>query len=190
MPPEQKTEKALSPVEAAKFLRGLADKLEQGRMEFGDVLVELDADFTLKQSVKAKSDRLSFKIKLKYEKALPVLGRPAGGMHPLLERDDDDDEPEPPQSYKRLKKAMAKTFGQIGKALAGDALPAPALLQVFAAQSRQMVGFGGKGDEYYPAFLAETQALLAAAERGDAPQARLALAALNRRKKACHDRFK
>ena len=70
-------DKLMSPLEAAALLRSLAEKLEQGNLEFGHVSVELDDSFSVKQTVKTKSDRVCFKLKLKYEKVLPQLAAPS-----------------------------------------------------------------------------------------------------------------
>jgi XXXCH domain-containing protein len=195
MPDEQKTEKIMSPVEAAQFLRTLADHLERGQMEFGEVLVDLDAPFKVKQSLKAKSDKLSFKLKLKYEKSLATVGGLASGSHPLLERDEDDDDetwelaPHRP-SFKKLKKAMSSPFKQIKQALQAGQLPPLELTQSFCGQCLAMIGYPGHGDEHYPGFQEQALRLLTTVEQGSLNEAQEALAVLNSQMKSCHDAYK
>lgn len=195
MTPEQKMEKLMSPMEAAGLLRSLAEKLETGNLEFGQVSVELDDFFSVKQTVKTKSDRVCFKLKLKYEKGLHQLGAltPAP-THPLLERDLDDDEEERPAAqnsgYKRLKKAMERGFKQIGQALKLGDLPDPALARDFHEQCQAMTTFPGKGEEHYQAFREQAGRLWAGLRQGNLAQAAEAHAALEDLKKACHARYK
>lgn len=79
-------------------------------MEFDHVAVELDDLFSVKQSVKTKSDRMCFKLKLKYEKSLHPLGAlPASPTHPALDsegEEKDESSADQPKGYKALKKAM------------------------------------------------------------------------------------
>ncbi|MFH1032996.1 MAG: GAK system XXXCH domain-containing protein [Pseudomonadota bacterium] len=194
MPDEKKTEKIMSPAEAAQFLRSLAEHLEKGQMEFGDVLVDLDAPFKVKQSLKAKSDKISFKLKLKYDKAMATMGGPTGGDHPLLDSDDDDeDEPQDAgrrPSYKKLKKAMSGPFKQIKQSLAAGQSPPLELARSFCQQCLTMTEYPGKGEEHYASFQEQARLLLASVERGDLAQAQKSLAALDAQKQSCHDEHK
>jgi XXXCH domain-containing protein len=76
-----KNEMVLTPSDAADLLRRLADQLEAGGVEIGEVVVENDRPVKIKQSVKTKSDKVSFKLKLKYEAALtPELNGALGAL--------------------------------------------------------------------------------------------------------------
>lgn len=195
MTPEQKMERLMSPAEAAGLLRSLAEKLEAGNLEFGHVSVELNDFFSVKQTVKTKSDRLCFKLKLKYEKSLHQIGAltPAP-THPLLEKDLDEDEEEKPSGrpsgYKQLKKTMGRGFKQIGETLKLGNLPDPILVHSFHEQCQAMTTFPGKGEEHYQAFLEQAGLLLASVRQRDLTQAAAAYAALGAMKKACHAQYK
>ncbi len=195
MPDVQKTEKMMSPLEAAQFLRSLADHLERGQMDFGEVLVDLDSPFKVKQAVKAKSDRISFKLKLKYEKVLTPVGGALGSGHPLLENDDDDDDDEEETapakaSYKKLKKAMSGSFKQIRQELQAGHLPALETVRQFHGQCLAMTEYPGKGEDFYAVFRESADRLLAGVERADLTLAQEAVAQLEARRKSCHGQYK
>jgi len=210
-----KNEMLLSTADAAAFLRRLADQFQAGGLEFGEVTVETDGPVKVKQSVKTKSDRVSFKLKLKYETALtPELSGVLGEL-PDEEPEEDEDAAAPPpavvsaeaaareeeseegqgggtkeQSYKTLKKRMGKAFKALRKTLQEGGAPAPEEISAFARDCRLMTTFPGKGDEYYPAFLRRTEELLAAAAAGDLEAVSASLAELGAMKKACHSDYK
>jgi XXXCH domain-containing protein len=87
-----KNEMVLAPVDAADLLRRLAEQLEAGGVEIGQVTVENDGPVKIKQSIKTKSDRVSFKLKLKYETPLTPELNGALGQLPEEEPDEDEDE--------------------------------------------------------------------------------------------------
>lgn len=190
----QKTERRFSPLEAAAFLRALADKLDQGRLEFGDVAVELDNFFTIKQSVKAKSDKVCFKLKLKYEKPLfSVQGDGSAAPSPLDTDVDDDDDEEPVQerpSYKHLKKAMGQVFKRINKDLEEGKASDPVLAKTLWAHCHLMTTYPDRGEEHYPQFIAAADGFLAAAQAGDLKAQAEAVALLAGLKKSCHAQYK
>lgn len=188
----QKSERILSPTEAADFLRRLADQFAAGSVEIGAVAVELDQNLELKQSVKTKPDKISFKLKLKYEKSLMPAGlAPAG--HPALDSDDDDDEEQEAQgrpSYKSLKKHMGSSFKAL-KASLGQGKPLEVeVVHSFVHDCHLMCTFPGKGDPMYPQFIALADRLLATVEAGDLATAQTILGEMDAQKKACHDEYK
>jgi XXXCH domain-containing protein len=189
----QKMERLFSPLEAAAFLRALADKLDQGRLEFGDVAVELDNSFTIKQSVKAKSDKVCFKLKLKYEKPL-FNAKPGESSSPLADLDDDDDDeamdPQQRPSYKHLKKAMGQVFKRLGADLAEGKAPDLTLAKPLWAHCHLMTTYPGRGEEHYPEFITAADELLAAAQAGQVPAMTEAMARLAGLKKSCHAQYK
>lgn len=210
-----KNEIALVPAEAAEFLRRLAGQLEAGGVEFGEVTVETDGPVKIKQSVKTKSDKVSFKLKLKYETALtPDLN---GALDALPEEDTKDtseelaneleseevktsgaaDEPEEEKrakksksSYKSLKKKMGKSYKSIKKELADDKMPSREDIDAFAAECEEMTTFPGKGDEHYQNFLHHVGDMKEAAQNGDAEALARAIAELGALRKACHSEYK
>ncbi len=193
MSAENATEKLLTPAQAAQLLRELANNLEQGNLEFGQVAVELDDFFKVKQSVRTKSDRVCFKLKLKYEKRLYPAGHVAKGIHPLLESDQDDEDEAPEGrriGYKPLKKSMGRAFKDLLRSLALGADPDLDKVKAFCAQCYLMTSFPGKGDEHYGSFRSLTDRLLAAAQNADQKEALAAAMAMEEMKKACHARHK
>jgi len=189
----QKSERLLSPAEAADFLRRLADQFAAGAVEIGAVSVELDQEVRLKQSVKTKPDKISFKLKLKYEKSLLPAGMAPAG-HPALNGDDDEDEEEQEAQgrpgYKSLKKHMGSSFKAL-KASLGQGKPVEVeVVHSFVHDCHLMCTFAGKGDPRYPQFIALADRLLATVEAGDLESARAVLAEMEAQKKACHDEYK
>lgn len=188
----QKSERILSPAEAADFLRRLADQFAAGSVEIGAVAVELDQNLELKQSVKTKPDKISFKLKLKYEKSLMPAGLASAG-HPALDSDDDDDEEQEAQgrpSYKSLKKHMGSSFKAL-KASLGQGRPLEVeVVHSFVHDCHLMCTFPGKGDPMYPQFVALADRLLATVEAGDLATAQTILGEMDAQKKACHDEYK
>jgi XXXCH domain-containing protein len=210
-----KNEIALVPAEAAEFLRRLAGQLEAGGVEFGEVTVETDGPVKIKQSVKTKSDKVSFKLKLKYETALtPDLN---GALDALPKEDSEDaseesvdelvtDEaqaseaaegPEEEEkakksksSYKSLKKKMGKSYKSIKKGLADDIMPSKEDIDAFAADCEEMTTFPGKGDEHYQNFLHHVSDMKEAAQKGDAEALTRAIAEMGAIRKACHSEHK
>lgn len=213
-----KNEITLVPAEAAEFLRRLAGQLESGGVEFGEVTVETDGPVKIKQSVKTKSDKVSFKLKLKYETALtPDLN---GALGALPEEGPEDEsqavqepasEPEsgeaqasqateepqekadkPKTSYKSLKKKMSKSFKSIKKALAEEGTPSKEDIEAFASDCQAMTTFTGKdkGEEHYQDFLHHVEDMKQAAQKGDAEALARAIAELGAMKKACHSDYK
>jgi XXXCH domain-containing protein len=189
----QKSERLLSPAEAADFLRRLADQFAAGSLEIGAVVVALDQDLKLKQSVKTKPDKIAFKLKLKYEKSLLPAGLAAAG-HPALAGDDDEDDEEQEAqgrpAYKSLKKHMASSFKAL-KASLGQGRPVEVeVVHSFVHDCHLMCTFPGKGDPMYPPFIALADRLLTTVEAGDLEGARAVLAELDAQKTACHDEYK
>jgi XXXCH domain-containing protein len=210
-----KNEIALVPAEAAEFLRRLAGQLEAGGAEFGEVTVETDGPVKIKQSFKTKSDKVSFKLKLKYETALtPDLNGALGAlpeddtedaaeglvdeqetdMAQASEATDEPDEEEKAEkskaSYKSLKKKMGKLYKSIKKAVAEDNMPSKEDIDAFAADCEEMTSFPGKGDKNYQNFLHHVGDMKEAAQKGDAEALVRAIAELSAIRKACHGEYK
>ncbi|MFH1061216.1 MAG: GAK system XXXCH domain-containing protein [Pseudomonadota bacterium] len=190
-----KSERSLTPAEAAEMLRRLAQQFEAGSVEIGPVTVELDQSLEFKQSVKTKPDKVSFKLKLKYEKILMPAGLAPEG-HPALAGDVDDEEEIEGEEvlgrpkYKSLKKHMSSSFKALKANLGRGELPEMAVVQSFVRDCHLMCTFPGKGDDYYPAFMAAADALLAAVEAGDLAAIQQAMASLDAQKKSCHSDHK
>lgn len=191
-----KSERSLTPAEAADLLRRLASQFEAGSVEIGPVTVELDQSLEFKQSVKTKPDKVSFKLKLKYEKSLMPSGLAPEG-HPALAADADEDEDEAEgeealgrPKYKSLKKHMSSSLRAIKASLGRGELPEVEVVHSLTHDCHLMCTFPGKGDAFYPEFIALADALLAAAEASDLAGVQQAVADLDARKKACHSDHK
>ncbi|MFZ5587920.1 MAG: GAK system XXXCH domain-containing protein [Thermodesulfobacteriota bacterium] len=185
-----KSERSLTPAEAAEMLRRLAQQFETGSVEIGPVTVELDQLLEFKQSVKTKPDKVSFKLKLKYEKSLMPAGLAPEG-HPALTGDEEEEEFEGEEAlgrpkYKSLKKHMSSSLKAIKASLGRGELPEVEVVHSLTHDCHLMCTFPGKGDAHYPEFIALADALLAAAEAGDLAGVQQALTGLDARKKACH----
>jgi XXXCH domain-containing protein len=90
--------------------------------------------------------------------------------------------------YKSLKKHMKHTFKSMGRALAAGAMPDGLEAQSFIADSKLMVEYRGKGDEFYEAYKAKTLEFEMALASMDLDAVRLAYEGLARVKRECHSR--
>lgn len=93
-------------------------------------------------------------------------------------------------AYRQLKRRMKGTFATLSREIAEGGTVAGATLASFLADSREMVGFAGFGDEFYPGYLEACEALAAACRGGDAEAMRRGLEELVARKRSCHQKFK
>lgn len=201
---DRKSEVLMTPGQAAAYLRRLADELDKGQVEFGSVSVEEDGSVKVKQSVKTKPDKASFKLKLKYEKRFEPESQAESGAEPAPETEPavqpaPAPRPEPEEekldaqgrpSYKKVKKRMQSRLGGIKKSVNWGGLPQVATAKAFHADCLLMCTYEGKGDEYYAAFRASADRFLAAVTAGDAEGAAQALEEMNAQKKDCHKRYK
>ena len=83
---------------------------------------------------------------------------------------------------------MKQTFKSIGQALAAGQLPPVVEAQSFIADSRLMVEYRGKGDDFYEAYRDQTLAFETALDAADLDGLRAAYEALARIKRDCHSR--
>jgi XXXCH domain-containing protein len=81
---------------------------------------------------------------------------------------------------------MKRDFKDIGASLAAGFPPNPATAANFAADSRLMTTYRGKGDEQYPAYLAAVDAFAAALAAGDLEAMARSYRELALCKKKCH----
>ena len=189
--PKQKNKKekathSFTPEEAAGYLRQLADDLESGAVKLHPEHLELESEVKVKEEIKSKKGHTNIKIKLKFETAdlsdaSPALeaDEQAGIQEPVEQAeasavaapDPEDEQPvRSKASYKRLKKAMGKDFGKLGKLADGeDPTELARLVDSFAAQGRKMCTYPGEkyGEEHYGEFLADIERMEQAARAGD-----------------------
>lgn len=93
-------------------------------------------------------------------------------------------------SYKSLKKRMKGEWKTVKGALALGNLPPKDVALAFVESSKLMCSYAGYGDEFYPPYLAATEAFAQAVESGDAAALKGAALELDNLKKACHERYK
>ena len=178
----------------ADWLRALAAQIDAGELTPGEEPVSLEGYRGMKISVKpAFGGELRAKLSIKFPKpvrsAASVLepGVVEPGIVEGEDEDEDEGEGEMPR-YKSLKKHMKSTFKTIGAALAAGQTPPAAEFASFIADSKLMVAYPGKGDEFYPEYLEKTQALEAAFAAGDLEAMQAMHQELARLKRECHSR--
>ena len=183
---KDKVKHQFSPAEAADYLRQLADALEKGHIALRSEELELEGDVKVKQELKTKSGKATLKINLKIVAPIPVAAPEAAseqdeagvegegegeaeGFVEITPQEDDPGESEGKPSYKKLKKAMSKSFGNLRAMRKEGNLPAAEDVAVFAAQGREMCTFESEkyGPESYADFLAALDKLEAASVAGD-----------------------
>lgn len=69
-------------------------------------------------------------------------------------------------------------------------MPDVASCQAFVEDSRLMISYPGKGDEFYAAYAQELEVFVAALDAGDAAALAQSAEALQRIKEDCHARYK
>lgn len=165
--------------EVGPALARLTAEAGQGRLLLGEETIPFDDWASLKVSCKVVGPSCLIKVRLKTATPGDVLPdggkacRASGGRG----------------RYKPLKKRMKDTFKILTTALAAGQSPDPAIVAAFVSDSRRMITFSGKGDEYYPAYAAEVDRLEAAAAAGDSAAMSHSAAELARMKKECHRRY-
>jgi XXXCH domain-containing protein len=204
---------ALTPAEAAELLRSLAGQLEAGGIEFGEVLVQTDGPVQIKQSIKTKSDEVSFKFKLKYETALnPDLDGALNKLPKLtpkaaevaaeegdelieaseiqatkaMKRPSENRAGKDKSSFKSVKKDMSRSFKAIKKSLADVTMPSKEDIETFALDCEEMTTYPGKSEEHYQDFLHHVGDMKTAAQKGDHEALARAIAEIGAMKKTCH----
>ena len=102
----------------------------------------------------------------------------------------EDDEGDGRSEYKQLKVQMKADFKQIRKAVRKRRSLDMKVVRGFCSNARLMIGYPGKGDEFYPVFLERVERLEAAAKQGEWAMLEDAVVAIEEMKKQCHKRFK
>ena len=192
---KHKTKRIVSRQEAVRYLRKLTQELDDGAIHFGSGDVEISDLVKVKESLKAKKDHTTIKVQFKLHSHELYAAEEAPGAadkkaSPSAEAQ--ASAPKAPASFKAVKKRMQSSFKVLSKDLeAGGAVDLNEV-QEFHAASLQMASFtgSGKGDPMFPGFIAQADALLQAAEAGDAPAMKEAVQALKAMKRSCHKEYK
>lgn len=184
---KHKAETTLERAALADWLRGLAQAIEAGELP-GDTPVSLEGWRGLKISVKPGfGETVRAKLSVKFPKP---AGSALAASLPGEDRTDlgDDEDTGALPKYKSLKKHMKQTFKAIGQALAAGQMPPALEAQSFIADSKLMVSYPGKGDEFYAAYLEKTQAFEAALAAADLEALQALYRDLAQLKRDCHSR--
>ena len=148
-PKRIKIQKTLETSQIADFLRLLASEIEGsgagGLQDFG---VDLHNFNKLKVDlVKREGGQLHLKLKIKDDAPLVKAKKPETEFEDIS------------NTYRPLKKQLAKNFKAIGRTIEGKVLPPAELIETFIKEAEQVVSFTGFGDEYYDEFIKECHAL-------------------------------
>lgn len=171
-----KMERMFSVIEAAAFLRRMADAIERNTGEpLQDLDISLDEFQKLKIGLKRRGDSIQFKIKIKHGADDGPDADPAGAEQ---------------SKYTSFKKRMDRNFKAMGALLAEGRLPEPAMVENFLADSMLMVGYPGYGDDCYPAYSAASEEFGRLYATGDYAAVNAQYAVLRGMKKECHARYK
>ena len=203
-PKKDKVKHRFSPAEAADYLRQLADALEQGHIALRSDELDLEGEVKVKEELKTKSDKTTLKINLKLVSPIPIpspeeapdgeAGEPeqAGGFVEITSGEEEPAEAEGKTSYKKLKKALGKSFSGLREARKQGVMPEAEQAAAFLADARAICSFDKAkyGSENYPRFLAALDRLEAAIAAGEAQALDEALAEVAQCKSDCHDKFK
>ncbi len=188
MAKKDKHQHAFSPAEAAGYLRQLARALEEGLITLDERDMLLEGEVKVKESLKDKKGEGPVHLRLKMDLHMhPALGETL----PLAPPEDGQSRRQQTKvSYKQVKKDLSRHFKAVKKARRDGAMPSPEEVEGLSWAGRLMCSFSGKGEEFFPRFLEQLEALEQAAERGDAASLDQALQALAGFKKDCHSKLK
>ena len=191
---DRKHELALTPREAARLLRDLADQLERGVVTLNQREVHLEHALVLEQSLKPEEDGLAYKLKLKYKPAASPATQPdqaPGGQEPTpAQAAKAVEEGAPPHSFKELKRALSGPFKEIKAALAQGGLPPAGLARGLWQTCQQLLAQTGGQDQGFVELEQQAGQLARAVEQGDMARAGQAVQAMGRIKSDCHARSK
>jgi len=188
-----KTEAVVEKNALAGWLRELASSVEAGELPSQSGPVSLEGCRGMKLSVKhGMGETLFVKLSVKFPKPPKAVGTAMPGETGDSDYpgdDDGEDESGALPKYKSLKKHMKQTFKAIGAALAAGQMPPALEAQSFIADSRLMVSYPGKGDEFYAAYLEKTEAFQAALDAADIEAMKSLYQDLVQLKRDCHSRY-
>jgi len=166
------------------WLMDLATGFDKGEFLLEEAPIALERFKSLKLSFKQNADgTLGVKLSVKYPKSTC-----ADGTTPNDVEEQDDASGMSLPKYKSLKKHMKQTFKSIGLALSAGQLPPDLEARSFVADSRLMLEYQGKGDEFYDAYREGTLGFEAALAAADLDALRAAYQSLAQIKRDCHSR--
>ncbi|GJQ60904.1 MAG: GAK system XXXCH domain-containing protein [Candidatus Scalindua sp. AMX11] len=193
-------ELSLSLKETAEKLRTIADGLEQGNVSINEETVPIALDTKIKISLKSKDNKVSIKLKWKpTNTSAPTEEKPLRKEvtdRDSMNRDMDNRDPKTAKEdalgeYTILKKRMSKDFGAIMKScIKGQTIPEKLLVERFYQDSQAMCSYPDKGEEFYETYLKQAESLIESFKKADLEAMSLAITALGKIRKECHNRHK
>ncbi|WP_051564065.1 GAK system XXXCH domain-containing protein [Desulfovermiculus halophilus] len=164
----------VSKTELGRFLRTLADSLENDAAQVEEFGLDLSNMRKMKLSAKSWPDE-PFHLKVK--------------VTPWQAEEGDDDEGEE-AVYARLKKRMKAYYKELGANLRANQQPSREIVTVFLQDCARMTEFIGYGDEFYPGFTQACQEFQEAFDREELAAMQRAFDHIESLKDRCHDRYK
>jgi XXXCH domain-containing protein len=180
----KKYQEVMTSVQAADFLRTLANQLEGKESVGEEPLIERLGDlrkFSISFKRDVESDQISVKMKSKY---YPYVIE--GAKEEIVSETDTRTKPK----YTDLKKRMKESFKEVFKSLSTGAFPSEQAVDSFLNGARLMVTYPDRGDEHYEAFSNACAQLQEAFVKRDLAQCQEISKELNRMKTECHSDHK
>ncbi|HKK32925.1 MAG TPA: GAK system XXXCH domain-containing protein [Desulfomicrobiaceae bacterium] len=170
MAKSNKLELLLEKEQAKEFFRDFAEYLD-GAGSLEQYGIDFSGSRKIKITLADDNEHLALKIKVKYPKS-----EDPGEHHK--------------EKYTYLKKRMKTYFKAIGQAIAAQDVPSRELVSVFMDDSRSMVSYSGKGDEFYPTYIEACEAFQDAFDREDQQEMLETYRALSKQMNECHAEYK
>ena len=189
---KHKSEILLEKEALAGWLRDLADSVQAGELPGSAGPISLEGYRKLEISFKETfGGNVQVKLSVKFPKPSYEL---TGQALPESAASAEDSFEAPGESsggfpkYKSLKKHMKQTFKAIGLALAAGQMPPELEARSFLADSMLMIGYSGKGDEFYGLYQEKVLAFQAALAASDMEAMKALYQELAQIKRDCHSR--
>jgi len=178
---EVKVEKKLSREELATFLRKFASGLKGGESLPVGPGVDISGFDAVKLTLKRDGEMTSLKLKVAFKQ--PPEGSEAAAPEPQKQA-------AATESYKTIKKRMKKSFAGIKTQVQAGQVPSADDAKAFHEDSRRMMSFPGKGDEYYASYENALKTFVKAIETGRLAEIKKSVAALDLVHQNCHKKYK
>jgi len=179
--PKHVTEVLLPKEEVSHWLHTIAEAVAAGELPQDGGPIPLGGCRRLKISLKDAGPQMRAKLSVSLHRS------PSGTVSEELRQDKPGRGDAHPR-FKSLKKHMKQTFRAIGQAIAAQTLPPALEASSFIADSKLMVTYAGKGEEFYAAYLEKTEAFEAALAAGNLEAVTALYQDLARLKHDCHGR--
>ena len=189
---KHKSEILLEKDALAGWLRELADSVQAGELPDSAGPISLEGYRKLEISFK---ETYGGNVQVKLAVKFPKPSHEFTGQVPPESAATGEDSTEAPgeasgglPKYKSLKKHMKQTFKAIGLALTAGQMPPELEARSFLADSMLMIGYSGKGDEFYGLYQEKVLAFQAALDALDLEVMKALYQELAQIKRDCHSR--